>query len=155
MQNEKRRMHFVVSFMLLAALGLTRPSIVDAQSGWPSAKPAPKAVAAPKRLASFVGAGLETRPSTARKKKVVPRKAVAVMAASDRDALLRSMAELLNRQASVIEALASRLESAERRLASLTMPASGPVASDATFDPARTGLGLAIDWSQVIVATLK
>ena len=74
-----------------------------------------------------------------------------VVAASPQPDLLRSMAELVTRQAAAIEALARRLEVAESRLEQLAgPPPTAPVAAEIDEAQAPFRAALSIDWAEVI-----
>lgn len=106
---------------LVVALILTGDAATDAQSNWPTAKPA----AAPASV-SASAPDKTTKPAPARRRRVTRRRPAAVTPARETE-LLRSMTEVVSRQAAAIELLARRLEAAEARLA---MDKSAPPAFD-------------------------
>ena len=130
--------HLCLRLGLTLAL-LATGIVADAQTRWPTTKVA-RAAAASKPVQI-------RKPRAARKRgttKVVAR-------ASTKEDLLRSMAELVTRQAAAIEALARRLEAAETRLELLSAAATtnAPMASVIDEAQAPFRASLSIDWAQV------
>jgi len=141
--------HLSIRLGLAVALSLTTGIVTDAQTNWPTTKVV-RPAAAP-------------RPVQIRKPKPTSKRRAARTSTSTATSadLLRSMAELVTRQAAAIEALARRLEAAESRLDVLAS-ASAPAAQagqDASlervtpgFDDAQSPFraALSIDWAEVI-----
>ena len=141
--------HLSICLGLALALSLTTGIVTDAQTKWPTTKVVRPATA-PRPVQI-------RKPKPTRKRRAA-RPATAVAPSSD---LLRSMAELVTRQAAAIEALARRLEAAESRLealASATAPAAH-TGQDAALEPVTPEFNdaqspfraaLSIDWAEVI-----
>ena len=141
--------HLSIRLGLVVALSLTTGIVTDAQTNWPTTKVV-RPAAAP-------------RPVQIRKPKPTSKRRAARTATIPRRQRisLRSMAELVTRQAAAIEALARRLEAAESRLDVLAS-ASAPAAQtgqDASLGPVTPGFddaqspfraALSIDWAEVI-----
>ena len=114
------------------ALVLTSSGALDAQTNWPTARTRPAASKAAKTR----------KPSPVRRPK--PR-------ASRETELLRSLADLVTRQAAAIELLSKRLEMAEAQLAALSRPESEPHMLTAREDPqALFRASLSIDWAELL-----
>ena len=123
---------------LVLALTVAGGVVAEAQIGWPSAK-TKAAVTAPAQ---------PRKPASARRRARVARPAVT--ASTVETQLLRSMADLVTRQAAAIEVLSRRLEAAEARLDALE-PAE-PAETASALDPAQAPFRafLSVDWNEVI-----
>ena len=124
---------------LVIALTVAGGAMAGAQTRWPAAK-AKAAVSTPAQA---------RKPASVRRRaRAMPRPAATSSTAET--ALLRSMAELVTRQAAAIEVLSRRLEAAEARLDALE-PAQ-PAVTAADVDPAQSPCRafLTVDWNEVI-----
>ena len=129
--------HASIRLGFALALWLAAGLVTDAQSNWPTTKVVRPAAA--------------SKPVQIRKPRPKRRGAPKVVAASPQPDLLRSMAELVTRQAAAIEALARRLEVAESRLEQLAgPPPTAPVAAEIDEAQAPFRAALSIDWAEVI-----
>jgi hypothetical protein len=135
--------HASIRAALALAMSLASGIVIEAQTKWPTAKAA-RTVAAPKARA------LQIRKAKPSKRRATAR----TTAATTPTELLRSMSELVTRQAAAIDVLARRLEAAESRLEQLAAAApEAPAAAErAALDEAQAPFraALAIDWSEVI-----
>jgi hypothetical protein len=125
----------LVLVTLVSTLWLGSAINTNAQSAWPDAKKAPVAQTSPAK--SRKAASKARRSGATRTPPVL----------TVEQATLRTMSEIIARQTLAIEALALRLEAAERRLdlATVSVPES-PV--DESADPFRTAR--VVDWAQVV-----
>jgi len=120
----------------VVALILGTGIVTDAQTNWPTAKTGAAAVASPVK---------PRKP--ARRRRARPRPVVA--APVRETTLLRSMAELITRQAATIDVLTRRLDAAEARLAAVARAVSDvPAGIDAPETPFSAAGS--IDWNQVL-----
>ena len=143
--------HLSVRLGLALALALATGIVTDAQANWPTTRVA-RSAAAPKPVQI-------RKPRPARKR----RAAKPITIAATSTDLLRSMAELVTRQAAAIEALARRLEAAESRLetlASASVPGT-QVSEHASVEPDTVApdidaaqvpfrAALVVDWAERI-----
>ena len=125
----------LVSIALVSTLWLGSATHTNAQSAWPDGKKAPVAQTSPAK--SRKAASKARRSGETRRPPVL----------TVEEATLRTMSAIIARQTQAIEALASRLEAAERRLDLATVSApETPVAGSA--DPFRSAH--VVDWAQVV-----
>jgi hypothetical protein len=137
------RSHTSIRAGLVLAMTLAAGTAADAQTNWPTARPRAAAVSSPVKS--------RKRAPVRRRKTATPRP-VAAAAATRENELLRSMAELVMRQAQAIELLEKRLAAAESRLAALVPSEPDAPAVAAIEDaqaPFRTA-SLSIDWADVL-----
>ena len=117
---------------LVIALVLTGSGASEAQTNWPAGRTRP---------AVSKSAKVRT-PSHVRRRK---------LRASPETELLRSLADLVTRQAAAIELLSKRLEMAEAQLAALSRPESEPPMLTALEDPqAPFRASLSIEWAELL-----
>jgi len=117
----------IVSIALVATLWLTSSVVTLAQSNWPTAKKAATAQKSSPETHRKPGKPVAT-PSTPRRGK---RASTRTSSAATPDQItLRAMSEIIARQTLAIEALAARLEAAERRLEMAVSPAPEPSNDD-------------------------
>jgi hypothetical protein len=136
------RSHTSIRAGLVLATTLAAGTAADAQTNWPTARPRAAAVSSPVKS--------RKRAPVRRRKTATPRPVAA--AATRENELLRSMAELVMRQAQAIELLEKRLAAAESRLAALVPSEPDAPAVAAIEDaqaPFRTA-SLSIDWADVL-----
>ena len=127
---------------LVIALTVAGGVVADAQMGWPPPAKTKAAVTVPAHA---------RKPASARRRARIARPAARSSTAETQ--LLRSMAELVTRQAAAIEVLSRRLEAAEARLDALApVEPAAPAATAAAVDPAQSPFRafLSVDWNEVI-----
>jgi hypothetical protein len=141
--------HTSLRLGLAVVLTLASGIITDAQTNWPTAKTA--RIATPSKPVQIRKARAAKRRGATRA--AAPSGATARVTASTATQmeLLRSMADLVTRQATAIDALARRLEAAEARLELLAAaPQQAPVVAEIDEAQAPFRAALAIDWAEVI-----
>jgi hypothetical protein len=127
---------------LVLAMTLGAGIATDAKTNWPTARTRAAAVSSPAKS--------HKRAPVRRRKAAKPRPVAA--APTPENDLLRSMAELITRQAQALELLERRLAAAESRLAALVPAEPDPPAVATIEDPQapfRTA-SLSIDWSDIL-----
>jgi hypothetical protein len=118
----------IVSIALVATLWLTSSVVTLAQSNWPTAKKAATVQKSPPETHRKPAKSVAT-PLTPRRGK---RASTSTSPAATPDQItLRAMSEIIGRQTLAIEALAVRLEAAERRLETVVSSAHEPSNDDA------------------------
>ena len=136
---------------MVVALSLAAGSVVESQTKWPTTKSA--------RPATASKSVQIRKPKPTRKR----RAGKPVTGTETQADLLRSMADLVTRQAAAIEALGRRLEAAESRLEQLASASAAgiPVVQTAAAEPTATlpeiddaqapfRAALSIDWADLI-----
>lgn len=117
---------------IVIALLLTGSGASEAQTNWPAGRTRPAASESAK----------VRKPSPVRRRR---------LRASPETELLRSLTDLVTRQAAAIELLSKRLETAEARLAALARPESEPPVLTALDDPQAPFRGsFANDWAELL-----
>jgi hypothetical protein len=129
---------------LMVALMLATGMVTDAQTNWPTATTAKTATATASKPVK------SRKPAPKRRRKAVRPRPVATVTPNEIE-LLRSMADLITRQAAAIELLARRLEATEARLATVTAAQAHPPAV-ATIEDAQAPFraSLSLDWSKLL-----